>query len=342
MGPIFVVGNSRSGTTMMAQILGRHEAVFAFNELHFFEQIWSPADQGRAISRNAAIALFARLLAVQRIGFLEASDGTRFYQEAAAALDKVIGLEEFALTAEEVFKHFLLYEAKLSGKLVPLEQTPRNVFYLQEILRIFPEAKVINMVRDPRAVMLSQKSKWKLRGLGLDKIPLREAVRAWANYHPFVIAKLWCAGIHAARERDCLDSNTVLNVTFEKLVGSPADTVGEICRWLNLSYDPNMLCIPYWGSSRERTEKGRSGIQSSAAAGWRRGGLSAAELEICQRVTFPVARQFGYDPEAQRGVTGVVVLLFLLLPFKLTLAFLLNLHRMKNIGETIRRRLSIS
>lgn len=36
---IFIVGNSRSGTTMMGRILGNHTDVFTFHELHFFEQL---------------------------------------------------------------------------------------------------------------------------------------------------------------------------------------------------------------------------------------------------------------------------------------------------------------
>ena len=40
---VFVVGNSRSGTTMMGRILGNHPDVYTFGELHFFGQLWSPA-----------------------------------------------------------------------------------------------------------------------------------------------------------------------------------------------------------------------------------------------------------------------------------------------------------
>ena len=38
---IFVVGSSRSGTTMMGRILGNHSDVFTFKELHFFGTIWT-------------------------------------------------------------------------------------------------------------------------------------------------------------------------------------------------------------------------------------------------------------------------------------------------------------
>jgi hypothetical protein len=34
---ICIVGNSRTGTTMLGRILGRNSAIHTFSELHFFE-----------------------------------------------------------------------------------------------------------------------------------------------------------------------------------------------------------------------------------------------------------------------------------------------------------------
>ena len=36
---IFVIGNSRSGTTMLSRILNNHTKIRSFNELHFFNDI---------------------------------------------------------------------------------------------------------------------------------------------------------------------------------------------------------------------------------------------------------------------------------------------------------------
>lgn len=66
---IFVVGNSRSGTTMLGRILGRASDVFTFNVLHFFEQMWQPQIPAERIKQETAIEYAARLMAVQRDGY---------------------------------------------------------------------------------------------------------------------------------------------------------------------------------------------------------------------------------------------------------------------------------
>ena len=63
---VFVVGNSRSGTTMLANMLGRHSAMGSLREMHFFEQLWTSADRDRALSAAEATELAARLLHNQR------------------------------------------------------------------------------------------------------------------------------------------------------------------------------------------------------------------------------------------------------------------------------------
>ena len=48
---IFVIGSSRSGTTMTGRMLNKHHEIFTFNELHFYEQLWKQQDQTEEIGR---------------------------------------------------------------------------------------------------------------------------------------------------------------------------------------------------------------------------------------------------------------------------------------------------
>jgi omega-hydroxy-beta-dihydromenaquinone-9 sulfotransferase len=66
---IFVVGNSRSGTTMTGRILNCHKDVFTFNELHFFEQIWQESNATKIYKYDEAVKLLNLLFSLQRDGY---------------------------------------------------------------------------------------------------------------------------------------------------------------------------------------------------------------------------------------------------------------------------------
>ena len=60
--------------------------------------------------------------------------------------------------------------AQAAGKSIPCEQTPRYIFYARALLEIYPTAQIVHMVRDPRAVMASQKMRWQRRRLAADGV----------------------------------------------------------------------------------------------------------------------------------------------------------------------------
>src|SRR4051812_45606928 len=123
MKPIFVVGNSRSGTTMMGRILGNHSRVFTFHELHFFEQLWDNSDKDKVFARNEALIFFSRLLKIQRVGYLQQENEIDFNSESQTALNTI----DFPISPADLFKKFLIYEAGKNNKEFPCDQTPRNI-----------------------------------------------------------------------------------------------------------------------------------------------------------------------------------------------------------------------
>jgi hypothetical protein len=334
---VFVVGSSRSGTTMMGRILGRHPAVHTFNELHFFEQIWSGEGVDDTVDESEALDVFARLLAIQRNGYLTPGDPSHFEGEAAEALEGRAPETGGPLRAGDVFRRFLAYETEREGCVVPCDHTPRNVFYLREVRRILPGARVVNMIRDPRAVLLSQKNKWRRRSLGGRSIPLREAARAWVNYHPVTIAQLWKGSVRAAAE--VAVEPWVSNVHFEELLEAPEETVRRVCAFLGVEFRSDMLEIPKVGSSNRPDEPRETGIDPDRANRWRDGGLSGAEVWLCQAVAGTTAEEHGYrreeaSPNPLRLLAEIVVF-----PVKTAAALVANAHRARSLWSAIRRRL---
>ena len=335
---LFVVGNSRSGTTMMGRILGNHRDVFTFGELHFFGQLWSPA-HSLDLNESDAIELASKLLCVQRIGYRKQGD-TQKYKEDAKKL--CADFVEYPISPTDLFSIFLQYEANLNGKSIPCDQTPRNAFYIDEILNVYPQAKIINMIRDPRDVLLSQKRKWKRRFLGGSDLPLLESLRDWVNYHPITISRIWHTAVKTSDQFTAHDR--VHTVYFEQLLDSPEKTVEALCKFADIEYTPSMLQVPQVGSSVDADKPTRTGINPNRAGSWSAnnlpgGKLNSSEIYINQQLNKDLMKKHNYKSVRIRPNIFCLLLDIITFPIKMMLAFLCNLDRIKNIRETIRRRL---
>lgn len=330
---IFVTGNSRSGTKMMGRILHNHQLVHSFPEMHFFEQLWSSRDKGKILSDDEALKLASLLLNISREGYFAKRHPEDFASDARPIIEAV---SADARTGTEVFSRVLLAESKKNGKEIPCDQTPQNVFYIREILEVFPDACFLNMVRDPRDVLLSQKRKWKRRFLGGAHATWFETIRAWTNYHPITISKLWNSAIHA---REAVKDKRVMSVKFEELLKEPDRIIEGICYFLRIPFSAEMKQVPQVGSSSGLDKADTKGINANRAQSWGKGGLNKTEIWFCQRTCRSYMQRLGYEELKVTPNPLSVVFYYLIFPFKLGLAFLLNLHRMKNIGETILKRL---
>lgn len=320
---------------MMGRILGNHTDVFTFHELHFFEQLWSVHDKNHILLAHDAIKLGARLFSIQRKGYFCKVNPNLFLEEANEIINEI---KNDALTSAKVFSAFLRYETCKNNKKISCEQTPRNVFYISEILELYPYAKIINMVRDPRDVLLSQKWKWKRRFLGAKKIPIREAFRSWVNYHPVTISKLWNAAVSVADKYS--KNERVFSLRFEDLLENSEAEVCKISQFLGISFNKSLLDIPQIGSSSGFDNPEKKGINKHRAKSWQKGGLNSAEIYLCQKISGSVMERHGYTLlKVSPNVLRVFYYIFSLC-IKLSLAFVLNFKRMRNIRETIKRRLS--
>lgn len=114
------------------------------------------------------------------------------------------------------------------------EKTPDNVLVFSQLIELFPDARFIHIVRDPRAVVAS-----------LLKVGKR-AQQKKIETAPYT-ANLNTAAMYV---RKCLNSgfrcsdifpDKVLTVTYEQLVRNPEDVSKKICNFLKLDWSPKML-----------------------------------------------------------------------------------------------------
>jgi omega-hydroxy-beta-dihydromenaquinone-9 sulfotransferase len=299
---IFVTGASRSGTTMLARMLGAHSAIKTFNELHYFGSLWDPDDSSTVLSDRELANLAAILLARETNGLwggrpteVERSWGWRLVQD----------LREEDRTPSGLFAAALRRLAQDAGCMFACEQTPRNIFYARRLLDLYPNAYVVHIVRDPRAVLASQKNRWHLRRLGAHHLPAAEMLRNWVNYHPFTMGKLWA---NATEEALHLVGNPrFMMLRFEDLAADPEAGARRICNLLGLKFEPEMLEIPRWGSSNVEHDSEHKGVSKEVVGKWR-DTLSTGEALICERISHRLMLRLGYAPEFldRRGTLAVI------------------------------------
>lgn len=330
---IFVVGNSRSGTTMMGRVLGGHTDVFTFNELHFFEQLWAPTTEPEVLNAHEARDQLTMLLSYQRDGYYATHKPWQYLDEA----EKIVSSIDGPVTPPVVFNAFIDHECAKHGKPIGCDQTPRNLYYIEELITLYLDARFVVMVRDPRDVLLSQKNRWKRRRLGAKSTPWWNALRTWAGYHPETISLLWRSGVAAGDQFK--DDPRVCVLRFEDLLNEPEVELKRVCEAVGLSYDPSMLNVPRVGSSHKEDSPAERGLDPGAAGRWRKGGLTKAELAICQRITGEHMQRHGYPIEPIKASPVSLVWYRFTWLFKSALALVLNIWRIRNLRESIRRRL---
>lgn len=103
-----------------------------------------------------------------------------------------------------------------------LEKTPRNYLVAREILKAFPDAKVIILVRNPLAVAASILRTWGRGRWNLYKYheDLHESVDALVNL---------------------IDTPGILTITYEQLIRAPDMVLRNICKYLELDFEDSML-----------------------------------------------------------------------------------------------------
>ena len=258
---VFVVGSGRSGTTLLSNLL--HDAgVFAVYRAETKLMDDCPPVYGSLSSEGAYRRFMADWL-----------DSRQFRR---SGLDQ----EEFEAAiagCRDSYPHmlaaFMAAVARKQDRQQWIEDTPTCGFRLSEIAREFPQARVIHMVRDGRAVALS------MNRLGVT------GVRAEDNRTGLLYSALkWEIAVRAIERDRHLLGDRFCELRFEDMVTEPAAAIARLGDFLGLEFDADRIMQ---GQSNEQADAVAntafgdvgSGISATPAHRWK-DQLSAMEVRI--------------------------------------------------------------
>ncbi|HYB43476.1 MAG TPA: sulfotransferase [Candidatus Methylomirabilis sp.] len=213
MRAAFVGGCPRSGTTLLGALLGSHTDCLCVPESHFKIDALRAGDidlervtPSRAIERMKQDRDF--------LGW----EGSPALPEPADA-----PVVSYAELIEWLVRRYGAQVGKPAPKLW-VDHTPDNARYASTLFSMFPDAKMIHIVRDGRAVAAS------VMPLHWGPNRIDQAARYW----------LFQVGQGLAAEA-CWGPERVARIRYEDLVVEPEAVLQRLCAFLEIDYQPGML-----------------------------------------------------------------------------------------------------
>jgi len=267
----FVAGLPRSGTTWLQQMLNAHPQVLCLGESHFMNDIvpdiytvlmdytrkrisgkktWAPGVQGPRPEHMGPI----------------------FHAAFAALAAANLG------------------DKDVSKLVVIGEKNPDNLFHAQRVWRVYPDARMIHIIRDPRDGAVSGYARFRQRLA--DDLKRPDYVKAYATD--------WMARILAVRKHSL--GRAYLEIRYEDLHADTMARATNLFRFIGVDPVETEIQAAIDAASFERLSGGRRRGEQDPDSHYRRGEvggwrdeMTAEEIEIAERAAAPLMRQLGYQ-----------------------------------------------
>jgi hypothetical protein len=294
----FIAGQAKSGTTLVAALLDNHPEVLVLpQETAYFPTVLR---KYRAAGRRPQFEYltqksFSRVLFGGEPKWRE-HEYKKFPQQKFLQTFERIAFDPANIDGDLLA---LMAEAYAATVGVPLdrikrwvEKTPANRNHVDEIFARFPDTKLLVTLRDPRAILATQ--------IALEKT--RQTKRFSAYY---VIAH-WLVAAKLARRVRAGDVPGLF-VQFEQLVSEPASVMKNVCDYLEIQFDPDVVLTPTkigepWGGN-SAAQIAFSEVSAEPASRWENE-LREDEVGWVEWHCRNLMPEFGYEPRLRSRSLG--------------------------------------
>lgn len=252
---VFVAGRGRSGSSLLLRLFDGHPEVFAIpRESRLFTEVAPQLRESgdRQAAEACLISRFADFRAQDRQ--MAAADRIRLGMATVDPGSADLPRELFRISLEA-----LAAAQDPGGAKCFLEKTPKNEEHLDEIFALFPRARVIQLVRDPRAVYLSNKRSDAFR------MTPEFAAQQWVKSIRRILRHVVKFGVR----------DQIMVVRYEDLVASPQPTLQAVCDFIGVGFDaaltrPTVYGHPWQGNSYGAQAPATYEIDPAKADSWRK------------------------------------------------------------------------
>lgn len=271
---LFVVGLPRTGSKLVENILRKspHINYQSAGETYYMGHLITPGikDEIKKIGDLSKDANVHKLLDYFYTGTLD--EGFWKYMKRDNTRKINVDKEEFLQellacdrSAKGVYEVILRIHAKIDNETILGDKTNSHIYHVPTLIEWFPQAKIVHMFRDPRAILASNLNK-----SILPRIPFLPGKPGSPFYTFAMTSKVTFTWMHVVRlhhqyEKRCPQNYRL--VKFEDLVAEPEKSVRELCVFLDIEFDPEMLQPELVGSSFRREQA--SGFDPQTLTRWK-------------------------------------------------------------------------
>jgi hypothetical protein len=288
-GKLFVVGCGRSGTSWVQGIIAAHPRVITTQESHAYEAVYEPVTRRGRASVNA----WTKVLQRHDLSEREARwVGLHWWINRADLLDLIDrGLHAARATdgeaaesvIEAIFDTYFLSRHGTAENML-LEKTPGHLAYAQQILRRFPEARVVEVLRDGRDVCVSMQ----MQGTTVSWPP--ESRRGQINTWMRAARR----GLALRADREFADR--VHLVRYEELKRDPAIEIARLFEFVGLEATPAFVAeVADASDFRHHRSTGTGRHTRRGEVGDWRNHFSPADDELFRELAGDVFEAVGYE-----------------------------------------------
>jgi len=278
-GPLFIVGLSRSGTTLLRNLLNRNSRISMTPvESHFIPFLIRKYGKNPDFSSPK-----------EKEGLRHDLEKTFFFRKMMAnhrlldwpALDDIMETGKWDRIIPYIFQSFA--EKTYEPGMICGDKTPRYLPYVLEIKEILPESRFIHIVRDPRDRAMSVKARW-------GKLFSRSASE-------------WNRQVTLSQTYPGLLGKDYKEILYEDLLKDPEKTMTDICKFVEVGFEPEMLTL----EKAERRHGDTRGKLHVVAENCNKfvDRLPEKRIRRIEEITFPMMQEMGYSVTVATGYVPV-------------------------------------
>lgn len=332
--PVFLTGCGRSGTSLLQKVISKHKNIYSFvSETHFFgnyryipslkkvnikdllnkakytnvmEIFYKEFEANENFKKLALSMLSVMLHTIEESP--DAVQSNCFQSDVLEIFNEIKELDEYKNISNkyDAFNLCANYLTAKSNKKRWADKSGVNIFNSDHILKLYPDAKFIEIYRDPRGVFYS----W-----------TRCPFQFFRLTNQKTCIERWKVTIIQGEKLKKELGDRYYRVKYEDLVSNTTRELEKICDFLEEEFDPNMLNVITTNSSFKEFNH-KEGIGNERVDHWK-SKLSTSEIIFVDLLTKNQRRNIGY-PDSDQKLTIANFIPFLLFVTKVCIKAKIN------------------